>query len=193
LLRIMVSLSISASSSHVELMSAPPSLRYQASIYSSHSHNHPYGYGQGYRSSRNTSLEALVPKKRVRFEGKQIEVERTQKAKGRMSSNGSSGGAVNIERKMSYGIGGAGNIRRPSDVIYPVRLNADGTKRRSSVWSSITVSPGSSPDGKRSGIMSLFRKSNVQNEAPIGASEREIDVVEFSEVDLGRKKKIEVE
>jgi hypothetical protein len=60
-------------------------------------------------------------------------------------------------------------------VIYPVRLNADGTRRRSSVWSSITVSPGTSPDGKRAGIMSLFRRSNAHSEASNGASERDAD------------------
>jgi hypothetical protein len=64
---------------------------------------------------------------------------------------------------------------RPSDVIYPVRLNADGTRRRSSVWSSITVSPGSSPDGKRAGIMSLFRRSNAQSDTSNGAFERDLD------------------
>jgi hypothetical protein len=53
---------------------------------------------------------------------------------------------------------------RPSDVIYPVRLNADGTRRRSSVWSS-------SPDGKRTGIMDrLFRRSTSN-----AASERDQD------------------
>ncbi len=53
---------------------------------------------------------------------------------------------------------------RPSDVIYPVRLNADGTRRRSSVWSS-------SPDGKRTGIMDrLFRRSTSN-----GAPERDQD------------------
>jgi hypothetical protein len=190
----MVSLSISASSSHADPMSAPPSVRYQASIYSTHSYNHPYRYG--HRSSRNTSLEQLVPKKRVRFDNKSLPVERTQKSKGRMSSNGSETGGVTIERKMSYGIGGAGNISRssccnsdelgilgltfhlagrPSDVIYPVRLNADGTRRRPSVWSSITVSPGTSPDGKRSGIMSLFRRSNAPGDASNGAVERDLD------------------
>jgi len=74
-----------------------------------------------------------------------------------MASNGSS--AVEIEPKKSYGIGGAGNIRRPSEVIYPPRTNPDGTRRRSSVWSSITsVSPGSSPDGKRTNLLNLFSR-----------------------------------
>ncbi|KAN0101730.1 hypothetical protein V8E51_012240 [Hyaloscypha variabilis] len=166
----MISLPISGSSSHVDLMSTP-SIRYQASIYSNHSHNHPYRYGN--RSSRNTSLEQLVPKKRVRFESKTVPVDRTHTSKGRMSDNSENGGLA-IERKKSYGIGGAGNIRRPSDVIYPVRLNADGTRRRSSVFSS-------SPDGKRAGILSLFRRSNTQSEGSNGTSERE------SENSVGRR------
>lgn len=36
---------------------------------------------------------------------------REVKPKRRMTSNGNGSGAMNIERKMSYGIGGAGNIR----------------------------------------------------------------------------------
>jgi len=178
------------SSPSLENMSgAPPSLpslslRYQASIYSVHS---SYAY-------RNSSLECLVPdKKRVRFENNERpKTARGVKPKRRMASSGNGTAAVNIERKMSYGIGGAGNIRRPSDVIYPVRTNPDGT-RRSSVWSSITVSPGSSPDGKRATIMSLFRKSSVPNNE---ASQREAEVEEAvsqsNGVNRGGKKKVEV-
>jgi len=158
----MISLDISASSSHVDPMSTPPSRRYEASIYSTNSYTHPYRHG--YRSSRSTSLEQLVPKRRVGFESEVLPANRTPSSKPRMSSNGSENGGVTIEPKKSYGIGGAGNIRRPSDVIYPVRLNADGTRRRSSVWSS-------SPDGKRTGIMDrLFRRSTSN-----GASERDQD------------------
>ncbi|KAM3072051.1 hypothetical protein ACMFMG_008512 [Clarireedia jacksonii] len=40
------------------------------------------------------------------------------------------------ERRRSFGIGGAGNIRRPSDIIYPPR-----ERRRSSVWSGTSGSP----------------------------------------------------
>ena len=104
----MISLPISGSSSHVDLISTP-SLRYQASIYSTHSHSHPYPYG--YRSSRNTSLEQLVPKKRVRFESKAVPADRTHKSRGKMSDTSENGGLA-IERKKSYGIGGAGNIRK---------------------------------------------------------------------------------
>jgi len=161
------------------------SLRYQASIYSVHSSSYAY---------RNNSLECLVPdKKRVRFENSERpNTSRGVKPKIRMASNGNGSGAMNIERKMSYGIGGAGNIRRPSDVIYPVRTNPDGT-RRSSVWSSITVSPSTSPDGKRATIMSLFRKSSVRNS---GGSEREAEVEETVSQSNGVNrggKKVEVE
>ncbi|KAH7382910.1 hypothetical protein BKA64DRAFT_712757 [Cadophora sp. MPI-SDFR-AT-0126] len=94
-------------------------------------------------------------------------------------------GAMNIERKKSFGIGGAGNIRRPSDIIYPPRVNADGT-RRSSVWStmSVSVSPGTSPEGRRSSFMGLFRRNSVHAEDSI--SERgDEDKVEFKEVNMG--------
>lgn len=48
---------------------------------------------------------------------------------------------------------------RPSEVIYPPRTNPDGTRRRSSVWSSITtISPSSSPDGKRTTLLNLFSR-----------------------------------
>jgi hypothetical protein len=71
-------------------------------------------------------------------------------------------------------------------VIYPVRTNPDGT-RRPSVWSSITVSPSTSPDGKRATIMSLFRKSSVQNN---GGSET---VSQSNVVNRGGKKMVQVE
>jgi len=153
-------------------MSAPPSLRYQTSIRSAHSRSSNF-----YRKNWNTSLETLLPKKRARFgshcyqrtnsANMRASKPRRMASSGNENGNGNGNGSVamNIERerKMSYGIGGAGNIRRPSDVIYPARTNADGTRRRSSVWSSITVSPGSSPDGKRASLMDLFRKNSVSN------------------------------
>lgn len=104
-----------------------------------------------------------------------------------MASNGVTN-AVEIEQRKSYGIGGAGNISRlpfspfipllhlfssllvermetdtdtgrPSEVIYAQRTNPDGTRRRSSVWSSITtVSPSSSPEGKRTTLLNLFSR-----------------------------------
>jgi hypothetical protein len=106
------------SSPSLENMSRAPSshpnlsLRYQASIYSVHS---SYGY-------RNNSLECLVPdKKRVRFEdNERPKTARGVKPKRRMASNGNGSGAMNIERKMSYGIGGAGNIRRFPCLLCPV-------------------------------------------------------------------------
>jgi hypothetical protein len=102
------------SSPSLENMSGAPSslpslsLKYQASIYSVHSSSYAY---------RNNSLECLVPdKKRVRFENSERpSTARGVKPKRRMASNGNGNGngsgAINIERKMSYGIGGAGNIR----------------------------------------------------------------------------------
>jgi len=96
-----------------------------------------------------------------------------------MATNGTQ--AVVIEEKKSYGIGGAGNIRRPSEVIYPPRTNTDGTRRRSSVWSTITASPGSSPDGKRASLMNLFGRKSSVSEPPY----REVNI---NEADSGGKK-----
>ncbi|QSZ28789.1 hypothetical protein DSL72_003294 [Monilinia vaccinii-corymbosi] len=55
------------------------------------------------------------------------------------------------EQRRSYGIGGAGNIRKPSEVIYAAR-----EKRRSSVLSSPSVPPSTSPDTKRGSFLSWF-------------------------------------
>jgi len=82
---------------------------------------------------------------------------------------------VEIERKKSYGIGGAGNIRRPSEVIYPVRTNPDGSRRRSSVWSSINATPGTSPEGKRNSFLGFFRRGSVQQDVA-GSSALDDDV-----------------
>jgi len=135
----------------------------------------------------STSVEHLLPKTKahhfsstarparpVQIQNKHLLVVRgastqTQtQQKRRMSSQ-----PVNIqpEQKKSYGIGGAGNIRRPSDVIYPPRLNADGTRRRSSVWS---ISPGSSPEGKRATLMNLFsgRKASVSEDQGEGENRK---------------------
>jgi hypothetical protein len=43
---------------------------------------------------------------------------------------------------------------RPSDVIYPLRYNADGTRRRSGIF----CRDGTVGEGKRSSILSLFRR-----------------------------------
>jgi len=163
-------------------MSTPPSLRYQASINSSHSQPYSHSYASGHRRSRNNSLEQLVPKRKVQFDHQQ-RVRASTKA--RMGSNGSGSGSgpVDIEAKKSYGIGGAGNIRRPSDAVYTPKVNADGT-RRASVWSNISVSPGSSPEGRRGSIMALFRKNSVQVDG--AATERKSEEkVEFKDVDMG--------
>ncbi|RAL60665.1 hypothetical protein DID88_009983 [Monilinia fructigena] len=56
------------------------------------------------------------------------------------------------ERRRSYGIGGAGNIRKPSEVIYtPPR-----ERRRSSVFSNPSVSVSNSSDTKRGSFLSWF-------------------------------------
>jgi len=176
----MVSLSLTISISRgSDDVSAPPSLNYQASIYSSHSQSQPYPHG--YKFSRENSLEQLVPKQRVQFNSQQRHRPRARKVRGSMASSETA--PMNIERKKSFGIGGAGNIRRPSEVIYPPRVNADGT-RRASVWSNISVSPSTSPEGRRSSIMGLFRKNSVQIEDDVPERNNE-NKVEFKDVDMG--------
>jgi len=97
-------------------------------------------------------------------------------ANGNANGNGmeATNGSAIEERRRSFGIGGAGNIRRPSEVWYPPRrkstvivesegagADADGsgekekpTRRRSSGWSM-----GTSP-GKGSAVLSFFRKGS---------------------------------
>ncbi|KAF4628026.1 hypothetical protein G7Y89_g10125 [Cudoniella acicularis] len=138
------------------------------------------GFGGRYTSS-NKRVRVMAPKEHVVNKGPAGPVDIH--------------GGAERERKISFGIGGAGNIRRPSEVIYPPRVNADGTRRRSSVWSSISsVSPGSSPDGKRASLMNFFgRKNSVQNDNEgLGETPSE-QGVHFKDVDLGGKKKVEVE
>ncbi|CAD6451325.1 a0ec38dc-444c-455d-994a-9892e341f82f [Sclerotinia trifoliorum] len=53
------------------------------------------------------------------------------------------------ERRRSYGIGGAGNIRKPSEMIYTPR-----ERRRSSVFNSPSVSPSTSSGTKRGTFLS---------------------------------------
>ena len=102
-----LTISISRGSDHA---SAAPSLNYQASVHSSHSRSHSQLPAYGYRFSRDNSLEQLVPKQRTQLESQRLQRARTLRAKIRMASHET--GAMNIERKKSFGIGGAGNIRQ---------------------------------------------------------------------------------
>lgn len=83
---------------------------------------------------------------------------------------------------------------RPSEVIYPERTNADGTRRRSSLWS---ISPGTSPEGKgrRESILNFFgRKGSVSDEVPEGQDMEHTEVEQkgtFRDVDLLGKKREE--
>jgi hypothetical protein len=49
-------------------------------------------------------------------------------------------------------------IGRPSEVIYPVKLNADGTKKRGIGWSTKSTAPGLHQNGKRPALLSMFGK-----------------------------------
>ncbi|KAF7945534.1 hypothetical protein EAE96_010301 [Botrytis aclada] len=66
-------------------------------------------------------------------------------------SFGSATKDVQDERRRSYGIGGAGNIRKPSEVIYTPR-----ERRRSSAFSSPSISPSISPETKKENFLSWF-------------------------------------
>lgn len=86
-------------------------------------------------------------------------------------------------------------IGRPLDVIYPPQTNLDGTRRRSSLWSCIMVPPGWSPDGKRNTLLNLFNRKSSMAEALNGTlvAGSEEATVAFNEVDLGGKKKDELQ
>jgi len=77
-------------------------------------------------------------------------------------------------------------LGKPSEVIYPPRMNPDGT-RRPSVWST--------PDGRRVTLMNLFSRKSTTVESPNGASGKESEEgrIEFNDADLPAKKKVEVE
>jgi hypothetical protein len=110
---------------------------------------------------------------------------------------------VAIEQKRSYGIGGAGNIRmyfralgrgelllmghigRPSDVIYPPRLNADGSRKRAMAWSGMSTSPGSSPESKRATLFGLFSRRVSLGGVP--AKENEEHMAHVKGADSGKK------
>ncbi|TEY42031.1 hypothetical protein BOTCAL_0400g00070 [Botryotinia calthae] len=64
-------------------------------------------------------------------------------------SFGSATKDVQGERRRSYGIGGAGNIRRPSEVIYTPREGL-----RSSAFSNPSIFPSTSPDKKKGKFLS---------------------------------------
>jgi len=108
-----------------------------------------------------------------------------------------------IERKKSYGIGGAGNIRRPSDFVFPTKStdnnggeNEDRRPSLSSLWSAITPSPSSSPSEKRASLLNLFRRgSKDKTEGQDGGNVQEpqqpqeqggaTTKIKFKKVDLG--------
>lgn len=62
-------------------------------------------------------------------------------------------------------------------MIYPVRTNADGTRRRSSVWSSITTPLGTSPESGKKGFWGLFRRGSEGGVRDDGDGEVEVDAV----------------
>jgi len=144
--------------------------------YSNFDFSHP-GPAPVYSAKRpesgNGSLERLLSSS-----GRKKRVSIVQLEHGRLKTrivSMENGNGVQIERKKSYGIGGAGNIRRPSEVIYPVRTNADGSRRRSSVWSSISAAPGTSPDGKRHSILGFFRRGSTAQDVVVSGALDDVD------------------
>ncbi|KAL2072423.1 hypothetical protein VTL71DRAFT_11766 [Oculimacula yallundae] len=164
--------------------SSTPSLEYQSSICSSHScAQQPLAYG--YHLGQDNSLEELVSKQRPEVTNSHHRHRATVlNAKARMMGET---GAANVDRKKSFGRGGAGNIRRPSDVIYPPKTGADG-RRRSSVWPTtpVSASPGTNPAWRRFSVLGLLRKRSVQAEE-IGTDSDKEGKIEFKEVDMGRE------
>ncbi len=75
--------------------------------------------------------------------------------------------------------------------MYPPKTNTDG-RRRSSVWSSITPSPGTSPDGKMVAIFNFFKKGGHAQAASGKETEGNSGVV-FNKVDLGGKRDVGLE
>jgi hypothetical protein len=95
----MVSISISISLSRQDASPSYPESMHHGSI---SSHNTPY-----LNRSTGTSLERLIPPKNR--ETRLVNISERDRRRVRMAASHENG--VQIERKMSYGIGGAGNIR----------------------------------------------------------------------------------
>lgn len=51
-------------------------------------------------------------------------------------------------------------LGRPSEVIYPIKLNADGTKKRGMAWSAKSIAPGLNQNGKRPALLGFFGKKD---------------------------------
>jgi len=181
-LRVMVAISLQRGSLSMSLDIS------RSSIYSSNSYNSleqlvPKSQPRRYSTSTTSIRPSPAPAAR-NINSQSLRVVGPQQ-KRRMATNGSQ--AVAIEQKKSYGIGGAGNIRRPSEVIYPQRRNSDGTRRRSSVWSSISASPGTSPEGKRT-LFNFFGRKNSVSEDTSGYKEADERRAASNDVDTAGKK-----
>jgi hypothetical protein len=87
------------------------------------------------------------------------------------------GGCVSLMLDISIG--------RPSEVIYPVKLNADGTRKKGIAWSSMSIAPGSSHDGMRSALFNMFsRKGSLGGSTSKELEESEVAIKGSG---LGRK------
>jgi len=83
---------------------------------------------------------------------------------------------INIERKVSHGIGGFGNYRRPSDAPFPSKPSPE--RHHSSIWSKFTPSPGSSPSERRGSFLNVFRRNSISESIAPLVGEADLNVRE---------------
>ncbi|KAH8595294.1 hypothetical protein B0O99DRAFT_163910 [Bisporella sp. PMI_857] len=106
----------------------------------------------GQSSSHTTTsqfLNTFVP----RFSTKETAARLRQLQKERMERLVEQGKDIETEARKSFGVGGAGNIRRPSEVIYPIKMKKEWT-RRSSIWSILSLGP----DTKRASYLRFLNR-----------------------------------
>lgn len=64
-------------------------------------------------------------------------------------------------------------LGRPSEVVYPLKLNADGTRKGRTVWSGMSIVAGPNHSGKRSGFSGLFvRRGGLAGSSFVGDPEQ---------------------
>lgn len=80
-------------------------------------------------------------------------------------------------------------LGKPSDTFHPPRTDEEGNPlRRSSVWSVITPSPGSSPEGRRGSFFDLFKKGKTNEENNSSSHPEPEEPITFRDVEFGEKK-----
>ncbi|RDW68009.1 hypothetical protein BP6252_09405 [Coleophoma cylindrospora] len=108
---------------------------------------------------QSPSFEDLVPKSATDRRQIQLQKARAISASARTHESKRKHGKdqqpirqrVSTEQKLSYGIGGAGNIRKPSEVIYPIRPTLSNSGPSNST----------PEEHRRGGIMAFFSKRST--------------------------------